>query len=313
MIKIEKTIMEVMKNTDSELTCSNMLAFFLNPLEEHQFNELILKALINTLDNKGLIKSQNYNYEHISITPEYQSIDLVILNDDYVIGIENKINADLYNNLDKYSNILKTFNKKIITIVLSKRAMDTNYETTGFTNITYDELAEQIDKIIIHIKEKNTKWYFYLEDFVINLRNNNTEYQYKKSFLNNKNITDKEINELNEDILNKIELFIKIVENIKQDNKKLNYRPTVKIDLTAYILLNSFNLNARLTPNGWTISIFVHRKNKVPFMNKFFYEKDIKIIDLNNNHFILKNFDYNEDIQNVVDYYLKIYDLVKHV
>lgn len=72
-------------------------------------------------------------------------------------------------------------------------------------------------------------------------------------------------------------------------------------------------MDARLTPNGWTIGIFVYKNSKVPVMHKFFYEEDIKIIDSNNNHFILKEFDYNENIQNVVEYYLKIYNLIKNI
>lgn len=189
MIKIEKTIMEVMKNTDNELVCSNMLAFYLDPLEEHNFNELVLRALINTLINKRLIAKDSYNFENIRVIREYKSIDIVILNDDYVIGIENKINANLYNDLDNYYRILEKFNKKIIAIVLSKRTINIGSDT-GFVNITYDELVEKIDKILPEIKSRNTKWYFYLEDFIINLRNNNTEYQYKKDLLENGKITD---------------------------------------------------------------------------------------------------------------------------
>ncbi len=313
MIKLEKTIMEVMKNTDNELVCSNMLAFFLNPLEEHKFNELILKALIKTLAKRGLIEEYSYNYQNIVVTREYQSIDIVILNDDYVIGIENKINADLYNDLSSYSNRLEAFNKKMINIVLSKKAINTNYNTTGFTNITYNELVEQIDKIMVNIKSKNTKWYFYLEDFVINLRNNNTEYQYKKELLKNGEIADTEINEINQEISNKIKQFVNIIEKKKNDNKKVKYNLEVNIDLTAYILLNGFNMDARLTPNGWTIGIFVYKNSKVPVIHKFFYEKDIKIIDSNNNHFILKEFDYNENIQNIVEYYLEMYNLIKNI
>lgn len=313
MMKFEKTIMEIMKNTDNELVCSNILAFYLKPLEEHKFNELILKALIRTLANKGLIEEDSYNYENIVVTREYQSIDIVILNDDYVIGIENKINADLYNNLSNYSNRLEAFNKKMVNIVLSKKAIDTNYDTTGFANITYDELAEQIDKIMIKIKSKNTKWYFYLEDFVINLRNNNTEYQYKKELLKDGKITDTGINEIDQEILNKVKKFVNIIKNKKNDNKKVNYNPEIKVDLTVYILLKGFNIDARLTPNGWTIGIFVYQNNKIPVMNQFFYEKNIKIIDSNNNHFIVKEFDYNEDINNIAEYYLEIYNLIKNI
>lgn len=109
--------------------------------------------------------------------------------------------------MSSYSNRLKAFNKKMINIVLSKKAINTNYDTTGFANITYNELVEQIDKIMVNIKSKNTKWYFYLEDFVINLRNNNTEYQYKKELLKNGEIADTEINEINQEILNKIKQF----------------------------------------------------------------------------------------------------------
>lgn len=313
MIKNEKTIMEVMKNTDNESVCSNMLAFYLNPLEEHNFNELILKALIKTLADKGLLGEDSYNYEKIVVTREYQSIDIVILNDDYVIGIENKINADLYNNLKNYSNRLEEINKKMVNIVLSKKSIDTNYDTTGFTNITYNELANQIDKIMIDIKQKNTKWYFYLEDFVINLRNNNVEYQYRKELHKNDKIAETEIDKIDQEILNKINQFVKISESRKNDNKKIKYNVEVKLDLTAYILLDGFNMDARLTPNGWTIGVFVYRKSKVPVINQYFYEKDIKIIDSNNNHFIVKKFDYNEDIQNVAEYYLKIYNLVRYI
>lgn len=312
-MELEKTIMEVMKNTDNELTCSNILAFYLNPLEEHKFNELILKALIKTLENKGLIEENSYNYENIVVTREYQSIDIIILNDDYAIGIENKINADLYNDLNTYSNRLKVFNKKMVNIVLSKKSIETNYGFTGFTNITYNELAEQIDKLMVNIKSKNTKWYFYLEDFVINLRNNNTEYQYKKELFNNEKTSNIEINKIDQQISNKIKQFVNTIENIKNDNRKVKYNHEIKIDLTAYISLKGFNIDARLTPNGWLIGIFVYQKNRVPFMNQFLYEKNIKIIDSNNNHFILQEFEYNENIQNVVEYYLKLYNLVKNI
>ena len=314
MIKFEKTIMEVMKNTDNELVCSNILAFYLKPLEEHKFNELILKALIKTLANKELIEEDSYNYKNVDVIREFKSIDIVILNDDYVIGIENKINADLYNDLKNYSTILETFNKKMINIVLSKKAIDTNYETTGFTNITYDELAEQIDKTMINIECKNSKWYFYLEDFVINLRNNNTEYQYRKELSKDGKIIDSQIIETDQEILNKIRRFVKIIEYRKKDTKKVNYNPEIKVDLTAYISFKrGFNFDARLTPNGWTIAIYVYKNKTIPVMNQFFYEKNIKIINSDNNHFIIKEFDYDEDIQNVAEYYLELYNLLKDI
>ena len=139
------------------------------------------------------------------------------------------------------------------------------------------------------------------------------EYQYKKELLKNGEIADIEINEINQEILNKIKQFVNIIEKRKNDNKKVKYNPEVNVDLTAYILLNGFNMDVRLTPNGWTIGIFVYKNSKVPVMHKFFYEEDIKIIDSNNNHFILKEFDYNENIQNVVEYYLEIYSLIKNI
>ena len=254
MVQIEKTIMEVMKNTDNELVCSNILAFYLNPLEEHKFNELILKSLIKALSNKGLIAEEDYNYEHVSVTREYKSIDIVVLNNDYVIGIENKVNADLYNNLIGYSNILKSFNKKMINIVLSKKSVDTNSDFTGFTNITYNELAEQIDKIMPSINQKDTKWYYFLEDFIVNLRNNNTEYQYKKD-----KMTDKEIENIDEEIENKVEQFANIIDNCKSDNKKVKYTHNIKLDLTAYISLDGFNNEFKMI--SLTLVVFFYADN----------------------------------------------------
>ena len=81
-------------------------------------------------------------------------------------------------------------------------------------------IVEISDKIMVNIKSKNTKCYFYLEDFVINLRNNNTEYQYKKELLKNGEIADTEINEINQEISNKIKQFVNIIEKKKMTIKK---------------------------------------------------------------------------------------------
>ena len=57
----------------------------------------------------------------------------------------------------------------------------------------------------------------------------------------------------------------------------------------------------------------MHKKLKDPIINTFLCEKNIKILDSYSEHFAIKEFDYDEDIQNIAEYYLEIYELVKKI
>lgn len=94
----EKTYMEVSGYPHYENVCSNILAFYFNPNEEHKLNGLTLHSLIKVIKSKNIDIELNDNINTINVQREYTTlkgnrIDLVIQNDDFLIGIENKLEA----------------------------------------------------------------------------------------------------------------------------------------------------------------------------------------------------------------------------
>lgn len=309
----EKTIMDVMGNTRDENVCSNMLAFYLNPNEEHDLDNLVLKALIETLISKKQLT--DFKYENISIIREYQTlkgnrIDIIIENSDCVIGIENKLEASLYNDLIDYSNTLDTLKNYAVKVVLSLNPVDVDYDNTGFINITYDEFLDSLEKLMKNYTYKDKKWYLYLEDFIVNLKGNIVEYNFRKKIEPKVDSIDKMVDYYNAEMQTKTEELKNIIVNRKLDRKEVIIGKT-KLDKTVYILMNKFNMDARLTANGWSIGIYVYTNNKVFEVRDFLNDNGIKIMTENNQHLWLKHFDYNEDIQFIAEYYLKIYNLLR--
>jgi hypothetical protein len=113
------------------------------------------------------------------------------------------------------------------------------------------------------------------------------------------------------EIENKIYKFVKLLKMKKLDKKEIKTNKIKKLDLTAYILLDGYNMDARLTANGWWIGIYVWKNSKVFEIKDYLNINNIQIVNESNQHLWVKYFDYNEEIEGVVDYFLKIYNLVK--
>ena len=298
----ENTIMDIMGNSRDEIMCSNMLAFYFNPNEEHGLDNLVLKCFIEILKTKKIIR--NYSYKNIVTIREQRTlkdnwIDIVIKNDDCVIGIENKIDADLDNDLYDYSKTLESINSNAIKIVLSinsfEEKLKTNYNKSGFVNITYNDFFEVLEKEMRIYENKTNKWYYYLEDFIVNLKKNGVEHYLKKQIENNELKLDKTIEDYKNEMENKI---IKLFTIIRKDNKKIQYNIS-PLDNVAYIVCNGgFNIDARLLIDGWNIGICAWRKSKIIELKEFLNIHKIPIesekISQGNHHFWIKHFDYNE-------------------
>lgn len=169
------TFLEIAKCPHLENVWSNILAFYLNPNNEHNLFDLILNSLFETADKKVAIN----NFKNIRVRTEYPTelgnrIDIVIFADTFVLGIENKVGATLYNDLEDYSNTIedlaKPQNIPVYKIVLSKYR---NNATNGFINITYSDLIKNIKKNIGGFTAySDTKYLIFLLDFLKNIENN---------------------------------------------------------------------------------------------------------------------------------------------
>ena len=99
-----KTFMEIAGYKETKF--SNMLAFYMDPEEEHGLGDLLPQALLECVerDEFGTLSSENIHTEYH--TKKGNRIDIVAEYDDLIIGIENKLWSAVHNDLDDYGRAL---------------------------------------------------------------------------------------------------------------------------------------------------------------------------------------------------------------
>ena len=163
-----QTFLEILSKRDAETLWSRLLSFYLNPNNEHGLNDYVLKSFLKVC---GL--DFDYKREKVETLVEYKFIDIVIVCDKYIIGIENKVNAELYNDLDDYyEKLIQLSNERGINknnvrlIVLSKYPI----QTKKYHNINYSQLISELhSQFHQYYKIANTKYLILLLDFIENI------------------------------------------------------------------------------------------------------------------------------------------------
>ncbi len=216
-----------------ENVVSNILAFYLDAQEEHRLSNLWLESLMNcyknaNADNSDLPADSFYNDDIIYreyMTEDQKRIDLLTTTTNgSVICVENKIYADLYNNLKSYSSELnkdefKEYPNKI-KIVLSIKECNCK---DGFINILYKDLLKKVsDNLGRFIMNANDKWLIFMKEFMSNL----TDFMEEKMEMNsewqefikeNSSVISEFFSKYVEDLGGKKDLLIKAEKRISQE------------------------------------------------------------------------------------------------
>ena len=267
-----KSIFEIAGYPHYENVCSNILAFYINPDEEHRLSFLFLNSLLNLWrskikSNNSLTSAISSNHGDIRIEREYTTdkngrIDIVIHSDSQIIAIENKIFAAVTNDLDDYSNTLhkKAGKKNVVKIILSKKQ---ETEQAGFVCITYDEyfssVREQMGRCL---STSSQKWVLYLVDFmsaIDNLYGGSMEFTKIDEFLiNNRERIEgliKADNKLREKLNTQIRKLREIIGHPNTCEKQWIYNKNCLVhDFVLSGHQIAFDLYIR--PNGWSLELF---------------------------------------------------------
>jgi hypothetical protein len=142
------TFMEVSGYPHYENVCSNILAFFLDPKNQHGFEGLLLDALAEAGPIDGITEGSyaNVSVERESTTDRGNRIDILIESDTLLIVIENKIFHDVANPFEDYTafvNQRNTSGKAIYKFLLTLDRNDTG-TVYGFRNLTYSRFIDAI-------------------------------------------------------------------------------------------------------------------------------------------------------------------------
>ena len=163
------------KSTD-ERTASRILAFFFDTTREHNMEDFFIKSFIEAAGEKyeDITKNHNFTVEKEFYTKHGKIIDILLLNPQCNIVIENKIYADLYNDLKEYYDTAKSKNAEkqargyVLSLFDMQDSIDERNVGDKFKCVTYEKFLGVLEK---NYKNYEYSKYFGLcEDFIKNMR-----------------------------------------------------------------------------------------------------------------------------------------------
>ena len=144
----EKTIFSIGGRGHYENPISTVLAFYLDPNEDHGLSDLVLQALLVVAGSPLDIERKKFT--NFSVEREVSTgkgrIDLLVECDDWVLVIENKIYHDPINPFDDYKKYIKEkYDKPDDFILLSLKGDKANDEGGDWKSVNYKDFIEKIE------------------------------------------------------------------------------------------------------------------------------------------------------------------------
>lgn len=319
--KIDEDLFSICGFPHYERVASNVLAFFLDNKREHGLGDLFIQSLLSC----GGIASEelDLNYEVMTEvqTDKGNFIDLVVESDSFIIIIENKIYASLYNDLDDYYD---HYDKARNSTVSTRKVFAFVLSLTKISPINSKFIFIDYENLLLEIKTRlgeavigaNQRYLSLLFDFITNIENmkrgNTMDYEFI-SFVKEHNTEIDNINlrlkKIHDDFRHVVEsVNSQIVEKFQTDKiKQWAWRRLPEFYDTAVtdIYLDNVNIaiDARIDLDGWAFIVFT-RKNKNGFdLERYLQKRGMAYTIQSYNKLKLdKHFDINENSMVVADF-----------
>ena len=304
-----------------ENVSSNILAFYLNPNNEHGLGNLLLSSLMNLADGSEKHQDTVQVSREVS-TNKGGRLDIVIETDNQIIGIENKIYHHLNNDLNDYSASIDDWAKPreldTTKIVLSLKNEENSF---GFVNVTYEQYWAKIkENLGSYITTSSQKWILYLVDFmstIEKLNGKNMEIDKNDQFFieNEEKITalinarNKFIDKLNRKVRDLLELIDKPDECVSQ----WIYSKSCLVH--DYNLSdNSIAFDLCITPQGWNFQLFGRNASSRAYLKDLFalptLSKSENTRPMEDSRYSLVKYDLSTDLTAIKDDMFKWFDLL---
>lgn len=155
---------------------SRILKFFFNPNAEHGLRDLWIKSLLDAVGKSELHSCRQEVSVKLEEVAYSKRIDITIVADNYVVAIENKVTADVYNPFDVYKSYIDDAykGKESVLLVLSMNPILNLNSIVGnnFKRCSYDALFESVSRHIgDYILNANQKYLIFMFDFIKTIKN----------------------------------------------------------------------------------------------------------------------------------------------
>jgi hypothetical protein len=167
---VEKNIFFIGGRGHYENPISDLLAFFMDIHEVHGFGDLVLKSINEVAGFPVNDVSHITSPQREVVTDDGKRIDILVVGDDYVTMIENKIRHSVINPFKSYEDYLTTYHvgKRQNLLLLS---VCDEIPPAGWTSITYEKLLIGIKKNLGEyiFKMQYSKWLVLFREFLMNI------------------------------------------------------------------------------------------------------------------------------------------------
>lgn len=172
----------ILNVTKAEIRHSNFLAWLMTPNESHNLNIIFTKWFLKEIFSSEKIVWANeflldtINLNSIKVYREWKNIDILILHEEFVVVIENKIDSSEHSRqLKKYSKIVDEFfpdlNKAFVFLTIEGLSPRDNEDANQYISINYG-LIRSIVEIILSVYKNSLsqRIQYYIEDYLLVLK-----------------------------------------------------------------------------------------------------------------------------------------------
>ncbi|MEL6717140.1 MAG: PD-(D/E)XK nuclease family protein [Bacteroidota bacterium] len=172
----------ILKATKSELKHSNFLAWLLTPNESHNLGAIFLKWFLKEVFSSDIITwateftIDSTELHSVEILREWNNIDILILHDNFVLAIENKIDSSEHSNqLNKYFKKVSDFYKirKCGFIFLTVDGINpaSEEDQLNYVPISYEIIKSRIEIVLdVYSDSLSERVKYYIEDYLLVLK-----------------------------------------------------------------------------------------------------------------------------------------------
>jgi predicted CopG family antitoxin len=170
------SILDVSK---TEIRHSNFLAWLMTPNESHNLNTVFIRWFLKEVFSSDKVGWANefsldsINLHDVRVFREWHNIDILIVHDSFVIGIENKIHSSEHSRqLKRYSEVIdKNFPKKkraFVFLTIDGQNPEDEDDARKYVSVDYSLIKSIIEIVLsVYRNSLSQRIQYYVEDYLL--------------------------------------------------------------------------------------------------------------------------------------------------
>jgi hypothetical protein len=167
---VERNIFSIGGRGHYENPITDLLAFFIDPNEEHGFGDLFLKSLFESAHITPPLLQLSSPPCREQNTNQGNRLDLILESEDWLLVVENKVRHHAINPFDDYVQFAQAscVGRNLYFILLSVRE---EKPPSGWNNVTWRTYVDQVKKNVGSYLTTggNVKWHVIMREFLLNV------------------------------------------------------------------------------------------------------------------------------------------------